>query len=158
MTVWFFYLYTIAYIGLQFRWIPYFSAIPVHFFLLTFFNVRFKNCPHLLYYLISFFPNWVTASTKNRANTTIAHGRNGNTEKAASEVSAVKSWRERKRDNRCNSTGRRSTAAYSQPIHRESQAANRHGDRNAGSFIGYTGSISVPVVFQYDNSFYSKMI
>ena len=35
---------------------------------------------------------------------------------------------------------------------------NRHGDRNAGSFIGYTGSISVPVVFRYDNSFYSKMI
>ena len=35
---------------------------------------------------------------------------------------------------------------------------NRQGDRNAGSFIGYTGSISVPVVFRYDNSFYSKMI
>ena len=38
----------------------------------------------------------MTANAKNRPNTTIAHGRNGNTEneKAASEVSAVKSWRE----------------------------------------------------------------
>ena len=35
---------------------------------------------------------------------------------------------------------------------------NRQGDRNAGSFIGYTGSISVHVVFRYNNSFYSKMI
>ena len=32
------------------------------------------------------------------------------------------------------------------------------GGRNVGSFIGYTGSISVPVVFQYDKRFYSKMI
>ena len=37
-------------------------------------------------------------------------------------------------------------------------SVNRQGDRDAGSFIGYTGSISVPVVFQYDKSFYSKMI
>ena len=35
---------------------------------------------------------------------------------------------------------------------------NHQRDRNTGSFIGYTGSISVPVVFRYDNSFYSKMI
>ena len=34
----------------------------------------------------------------------------------------------------------------------------RQRDRSTGSFIGYTGSISVPVVFRYDNSFYSKMI
>ena len=37
-------------------------------------------------------------------------------------------------------------------------SVNRQGDRDASSFIGYTGSISVPVVFQYDKSFYSKMI
>lgn len=43
-------------------------------------------------YLISFFSNWVTASAKNRPNTTIAHGRNGNIEKAVLEVSAVPSW------------------------------------------------------------------
>ena len=35
---------------------------------------------------------------------------------------------------------------------------NRQGDRDASSFIGYNGSISAPVVFRYDNSFYSKMI
>ena len=35
---------------------------------------------------------------------------------------------------------------------------NHQRDRNTGSFIGYTGSISVPVVFRYDNSFYYKMI
>ena len=35
---------------------------------------------------------------------------------------------------------------------------NCQRDRDASSFIGYTGSISVPVVFRYDNSFYSKMI
>ena len=48
--------------------------------------------------------------------------------------------------------------ALGQKMREARKNKNRHGDRNAGSFIGYTGSISVPVVFRYDNSFYSKMI
>src|SRR5699024_2515094 len=49
---------------------------------------------HTAGYFISFFPNCVTASAKNRTNTAIAHGRNNRVEKAASEASDVKSWSE----------------------------------------------------------------
>lgn len=45
----------------------------------------------LIIYLISFFPNWVTANTKHRTNITTAHGRKGSISKAAPDVSAVKS-------------------------------------------------------------------
>ena len=48
--------------------------------------------------------------------------------------------------------------ALGQKMREARKNKNRHGDRNAGSFIGYTGSISVPMVFQYDKRFYSKMI
>ena len=46
------------------------------------------------FYPISFFPKRRTDRAKNRPNTIIAHGRKGNIEKAAPEVSAVKSWSE----------------------------------------------------------------
>ena len=48
--------------------------------------------------------------------------------------------------------------ALGQKMREARKNKNRHGDRNAGSFIGYTGSISGPMVFQYDKRFYSKMI
>lgn len=47
-----------------------------------------------LVYLISFLPNSLTASKRADIKTTIAHGKNGNTENAVFVPSAVKSCSE----------------------------------------------------------------
>ena len=46
--------------------------------------------------------------------------------------------------------------ALGQKMREARKNKNRHGDRNAGSFIGYTGSISAPWYFNMIKDFIPK--
>ena len=65
------------------------SALIIRAAILIFCNFFFS-----IAYLISFLPNLLTANKRANIKTTIAHGKNGNTENAAPAPSAVKSCSE----------------------------------------------------------------